>query len=232
MNQICRHLADAVDVTYGTRVSRLEREGDTWLLVDDNENELGHFDRVIVTAPPTQAAALVRDAAPDLLTDIGDVDMLPCWAVMAAFEAPLETDFDGVFVNDGPLDWVARNASKPGRDATVDTWVLHASPEWTEAHIEADSDGVVVELIEAFFRALGLEARPAAWTTAHRWRYAKAKASLEVGCLYDPDMGIGACGDWTAGNRIEGAFFAGMSAAGRILGSVSADEPQPQLELI
>jgi predicted NAD/FAD-dependent oxidoreductase len=41
--------------------------------------------------------------------------MNPCWAVLAGFPSPIETGFDGAFVNEGPLSWVARNGSKPGR---------------------------------------------------------------------------------------------------------------------
>ena len=84
-------------------------------------------------------------------------------------------------------------------------------------HIDTDKHAVATGLLEALFHVLGLDERPAAWSKAHRWRFAKAQSSLEVGCLYDSEAGIGACGDWSAGNRIEGAFLAGMSAAGRIL---------------
>ena len=40
--------------------------------------------------------------------------MLPCQASLVTFEASLSLDFDGAFVEDKVLAWVARNASKPG----------------------------------------------------------------------------------------------------------------------
>ena len=34
---------------------------------------------------------------------------------MVAFEEPLPVDYDGAFVNGETIDWIARDASKPGR---------------------------------------------------------------------------------------------------------------------
>jgi predicted NAD/FAD-dependent oxidoreductase len=139
--------------------------------------------------------------------------MKPCWAAMAAFERPVTAPFDGAFVNVGPLSWVARDSSKPGRDGTLDRWVLHAGPDWSATHLEDDRDVVGAALVEAFFRAVGLEPHAPIWLQAHRWRYALAENPLEVGCLVDSSNQIVACGDWTSGNRVEGAILSGLSAA-------------------
>ena len=232
MNEICRHLAEDIDVEYQTRVGEIAREGDAWLLETDDGRELGHFDRVIVTAPPTQTFELLERVNPSFLEHLRRVDMQPCWALMAAFSNGLDSQFDGAFVNEGPLIWIARNAAKPGRETDHDTWVMHADHEWTREHLEEDADAVAAELLDAFFDVLGIEPSETAWHHAHRWRYAKAKAALKEGALYDTELGIGACGDWSAGNRVEGAFLAGMSAAGRILGSLDPGNPQAQLELL
>ena len=57
---------------------------------------------------------------------------------------------------------------------------------------------------------------------AHRWLYSLVANPLNVGALWDPDLGIGACGDWCQGARIEGAFLSGQAIAGRILGDLAA----------
>jgi len=54
---------------------------------------------------------------------------------------------------------------------------------------------------------------------AHRWRYAQAAEALDLGCLWDGELGLGVCGDWCQGSRVEGAFLSGMAAAGRVLGT-------------
>jgi predicted NAD/FAD-dependent oxidoreductase len=35
--------------------------------------------------------------------------------------------------------------------------------------------------------------------------------------LFDPQLGIGACGDWCGGRRVEGAFLSGHALALRII---------------
>jgi predicted NAD/FAD-dependent oxidoreductase len=65
--------------------------------------------------------------------------MRGCWALMLRFAAPVDLPFDAAFVNQGPLRWIARNSSKPGRSGE-ETWLLHARAEWSEAHLEEDAD--------------------------------------------------------------------------------------------
>ena len=148
------------------------------------------------------------------------MDFLPCWAVMAVLDHELELTFEGAFVNDAasPLSWVAKNSSKPGRTGP-ESWVLHASPEWSAVHLERDADAVVRPLVAAFFAAAAITPRPLRFARAHRWRYSIARQPLDVGCLWDPELMIGACGDWCQGSRVEGAFLSGMAVAGRMLGS-------------
>ena len=94
--------------------------------------------------------------------------MCPCWALMLRFDAPLAWDLDAAFVNQGPLGWMARDSSKPGRPRH-ETWVLHATADWSHEHLEDDPADVARAMLKAFADLGG--AAPAAWT-AHRWRYA------------------------------------------------------------
>ena len=50
---------------------------------------------------PASTLALVRQ--------VETIAMLPCWAVMAAFDAPLPVPADGLFVHDAPVSWAARD---------------------------------------------------------------------------------------------------------------------------
>ncbi len=116
----------------------------------------------------------------------------------------------------GPLSWVARNSSKPGREGP-ETWVLHASPDWSEAHIEESPEQALTMLVAAFAEAVRATIPAPRLAIAHRWRYALPLKLLEVRCLFDPLLAIGACGDWCAGPRVEGAYLSGCAIAERIL---------------
>jgi predicted NAD/FAD-dependent oxidoreductase len=140
-----------------------------------------------------------------------------CWAAMLSFHEPIELPFDGAFVSESLLSWIARNDSKPERDGRWESWVLHASPQWTAQYIEEEAGNVLSKLIDAFWQATGAIPRTACHATVHKWRYAIPQKPLDNRCLFDHQLGIGACGDWCCGPRVEGAFLSGMAMAGCVL---------------
>ena len=187
--------------------------------------ELGTFDSVIVTAPPTQTAELLQ-AVPRVADRALATAMQGCWAVMLGFAKTLPLDFDGAFVHESPLAWIARNSSKPDRHQDAETWVLHASPEWSAAHLEDTPEVAQRLLLDEFWRSTGLSPAPPDYVTAHRWRFALPPQPMEDRCLFDREMQVAACGDWCGGPRVEGAFLSGMAAAGRVMGLLRPD-PSP-----
>src|SRR5690606_33995810 len=90
------------------------------------------------------------------------------------------------------------------------------SPVWSALHLEAEPEWVAGELARAFREVVpGAAGIPD--PVVHRWRYALPPAPRPEPCLWDRERGIGACGDWCAGPRVEGAFLSGAALAGRIL---------------
>ena len=216
MNAICRHLAADLNVRLRTQVRPPEFDQGIWHLSDEQGSQLGQFDCVITSAPAPQSAELLA-AAPDLQQQAKSAKMHGCWAAMLSFDHSLELPFDGAFVHESPLSWIARNDSKPQRGGDQESWVLHASPEWTDTCLEDDPDDVLARLLDAFWQATGAEPSTPSYAAGHRWRYAIPPEPLDSRCLFDPELRIGACGDWCSGPRVEGAFLSGMAMADRVL---------------
>ncbi len=226
MNGIGKHLAADLDVILQSTVAPLKRIGNKWQLVSGDGYKLGDFDVVVVAAPAPQAATLMQ-AVPQLAIRAEQAYMRGCWCVMFSTTVPLELDFDGAFVTQSSLAWIARNSSKPDRIQKCETWILHASSEWSESHMEASKDDVERQLIQEFWKATGHVPTPLLFSITHRWRYATPVQSLAENCLFDPASLLGACGDWCAGPRVEGAFLSGIALAGRILGSLKPPDHSP-----
>jgi predicted NAD/FAD-dependent oxidoreductase len=140
---------------------------------------------------------------------------------MLGFDRPLATAFDGAFVHDSPLSWIARNNSKPGR-GPAESWVLHAGPAWSGAHLDDSPEAIASTLTGEFEQLVGLGALRPVHTDAHRWRYALPPDPLAAGALWDAENRLAVCGDWCRGARIEGAVLSGIAAAGRVLGQPDA----------
>jgi len=171
------------------------------------------FDKVVLAIPAPQAQALLGFNL-EVQTLAASVNMRGCWALMGRYAHPLELPFDGLFVNTGPLSWVARDSSKPGHlhegSVVKEVWVLHASAEWSEANIERAPEEVALELLAAF-KALGGEAPME--HSVHRWRYADCGQYLHQGYAWDAAQQLGLCGDWLNGGKVESAWMSGYQLA-------------------
>lgn len=215
MSAITRHLAAGLDLTIGWHADSLRLEDGKWRLRGQDGEELGPFEAAVAAVPSTQAAPLLRPALA-LAERARSAEMASCYAVMLAFEHPLSLPFDGAFVNVGPLSWIARNSSKPGRQGP-ETWVLHAGPDWSDAHIDEPPERVAKRLTEALIEVTQANIPEPDLAVAHRWRYALPLNPLADRCLFDPKSGLGACGDWCAGPRVEGAYLSGCAMAERLI---------------
>lgn len=219
MRAIAGNLLTGVDVRYAVTVTATERGEHGWQLhFADGRVESG-FDALIGTPPAPQARALWRDEA--LTRQLRDVDFLPCWALMLEFEQALPTEIDAAFVNVGPLSWIARDSSKPGR-APGERWLVHAGTDFSRLHLEWDASAVIEPLFAAFGTALGLKLPAPHAANAHRWRYALAAEAMHAGALSDPSRQLALGGDWCHGSRVEGAYLSGLALAASAAGFVSA----------
>ena len=171
----------------------------------------------LVPNPAPEAVPLLA-AAPALAERAAQVAMDPCWAVLVGLDAPVDQDFTIARPEDGPLAWVARNSSKPARRGD-EAWVLHARHDWSVAHLEEAPEDIARRLLGALAARLERSSLPVAHLSAHRWRHALASQPIGEPCLFDRALGIGACGDWCLGGRVEAAFLSGRALAGRLLGA-------------
>ena len=217
MTAPARLLADGLDLRLQTTVTALQRYDHGWELATAERGVLPEaFDGVLLAVPAPQAVPLLQPVSAELAALGVGARMQACWALMLRFVAALALEFDAAFVNHGPLRWIARDTSKPGREG-METWTLHASAEWSEAHVEDSPEGVAAALIAAFCELGG--AAPLVWS-AQRWRYAITDSALAGGCAWDAGDGVGLCGDWVNGGRVEGAWLSGHALAQRVLASV------------
>lgn len=209
MNAPARALAKQLTVVLGQAVSALSKTANGWRLLTQQGPLNDEFSHVILAIPAPQAAALLTPLATHLNSIAAQLVMTGCWSVMLQYTAPLALPFDAAFINEGPLSWVARDNHKPARPAQ-ESWLLHASIEWSESQIESDADSVIKSLTTAF---MDLGAAAPASAQAHRWRYAQGFITEPLKCAWDASQNIGLCGDWLHGGRVEGAWLSGQAMA-------------------
>jgi len=209
---IAEAMARGLDVRQRVQVMPFGRDRP---LMDAEGNLLGDFEAVVVTAPLVQARELLV-AYPAIVNQLAGAGHRPCWALMVELDAPIDGGFDAVRGH-GAVAWAAREASKPGRVAG-ERWVIHATAEWTEAHLEEPGPVVADALLDALADAVG-PLPPVVFRRAHRWRYARVDRPVGQPCLYDAEARIAVAGDGLLGPRVEAAWTSGCAAASAILRS-------------
>ncbi len=212
MSAITRRLSAGLDLKTKTRIETVTPSPGGWQLKTTEGDDAGRFDRVVVATPSPQAVPLLA-AAPDLAEKAAAAKMRPSWAVMARFAEPLRLPFDAVDVQEGPVAWLSRNTSKPAR-GDAECWVVLARARWAEAHVEDTFEDVAEALVGAMAERLPGFAPVEA--IAHRWRYGLLNQAIGPDAHLDP-RGLGACGDWCVGPRVESAWRSGQAMAGLLL---------------
>ena len=209
MNSVVRDCANLHRVMYGQQVKSLARSDDKWQVLT-TDGSYGRFKIVVLAIPAEQAAPLLALHDLDLAQQAMHARSQPCWTAMLAFDAPLAFEGD-VHRGTGPIVWAARNSTKPGRTGP-EAWVIQASAQWSAQHVEADQASVTAELIRMFELEIGERLPAVIAAQAHRWRFALS-AGTGLGALLNANIGLGVCGDWLLGPRVECAWLSGQRLA-------------------
>jgi predicted NAD/FAD-dependent oxidoreductase len=234
MNELVRQwgapLVQEHMVRFETLVTHIEPDHlykQRWQLKTEGPNDEGRvfsgFDRVVLAMPAPQARQLLQRSklANNWLERLGNVELTPCWTLMLAFPQAMQPGLGTL----GPqwnaarsthhrISWLARENSKPGRPL-IERWTVQASAQWSKEHLEDHSSRVQSKLLKAFAEVTGILAEPS-FANVHRWRYAQTQEPLGKSYLWDKQSGIGLCGDWCLGHRVENAFVSGLELALKI----------------
>jgi predicted NAD/FAD-dependent oxidoreductase len=201
-----------------------------WSAVLEN-GEIYQARSLIVNTPAPQALALTRSSLEtQTLQALERVQFNPCWALMIALETEPEIEWRGLEIEHDMLEWAALDSSKRAPD-NQSTLVLHATPAWSQTHLEHSPETVAALMLEAAQALLGDWVKPIAMT-AHRWRYAKPSVTHPEFFLEQGNLVF--CGDWCtpSNTRIEAALESGWAAAKHVLEKLGAPVVEENTHLV
>ncbi len=214
MTAPARAMAAGLETVMGFEVKRLSRDARGWSL-HAGEGSYEGFATVIVATPAPQTTPLIESGGLSF-PELASARYAPCLALMLAFDGAVAFQGESLRREDGPIAWIARNSSKPGRAEGPKTFVVHAAPDWSRTHLDETPEAILQKLAPVALELIGAQSAPI-FATAHRWRYALVEQALSAPCLWDPKVGVGACGDYCLGPRVEAAFDSGEAMARAVL---------------
>jgi renalase len=235
MNALAKAFVDdaedsPLEIVQNALVSAIFPSNLGWSAVLEN-GEIYHARSLIVNAPAPQALALTRSSLEtQTLQTLERVQFNPCWALLVVLEAQPDIGWHGLEIEHEVLEWAALDSSKraPGNPPTL---VLHATPIWTQTHLEHNPETVAALMLESAQALLGDWVKPIAMT-AHRWRYAKPSITHPESFLAQDNLVF--CGDWCtpSNSRIEAALESGWATANYVLKKLGAPTDQTNTHLV
>ena len=217
MNAFPRALGENFESRLGRRVIRID--GASLTLTDEAGKRHEGFERIVVAVPAPQALDLL-DRLDEAFAPVAGAAYTPCWTLMLGGVGMGATDV--LLPEDGPLDMIVNEATKPGREAVPASIVAHARADWAQAHLEREPEDVARDLCAALARLADIDPDAARYRAAHRWRYCRPRKVVPEPFLLSGDGRIGACGDWCGADRSGGdaraAWRSGAALAAAIAG--------------
>lgn len=205
----------------GVRVGSVRREDGGWLVADRYGASVARGELLALAVPAPQAARLLEGVCDAgvaaLAARLGPVAIAPCWSGMLGFAERVRQDFESLRPESGPLAWIARNTGRPGRGGH-ESWTVHAVPAWSRQRLGRPAGEVAGELLQAFLATVGGPLPAVRHLAAVCWPHALVERPLGRPFVLDAAAGIGLCGDWCLGPRVEAAWLSGTGLGTALAG--------------
>ena len=221
MISVPRYLVRDLDVRTGERVVEVNVQDGAWeARTGSGRREIGAA--LLLTAPAPQSLALLGSGSFSLPDEtrgmLEDISYAPCLALMALLDGPTGVPYPGgMQIKGEPLDWIGDNQRKGISQAPGIT--VHAGPEWSREHFEADETEITAALLSLAGERLGIElASTTIHTSITRWRYSWVTQLHPEPCFptsENPPLLF--AGDAFGEAKVEGATLSGLAAADRLL---------------
>jgi predicted NAD/FAD-dependent oxidoreductase len=215
MSALAKVLSQGLDLALGDAVTAVTRtDSGVWevMLASGAKHRAGSL---IVNTPPAQLLPLVGtflDA--ESRSRMAGLEMAPTWAVFGEVDRDPELGGVALEFHDHPIfRFIARDHTRrpPGQGPSL---LVHCSDSWSSTHLEEDPISVAAITSKEIESLLGV--RFTEPPQVHRWKFATPIGSYGEGCFWNPELRLGACGDWFTGGRVEGALVSGWSLAEKI----------------
>ena len=199
MNGLIKALHRGLDVTFQMRLIALEKATTGWRLRFEN----GHIhdaENVVLTMPSPQMVELLT-ASKLQTANVENIRYVPQWVVLI----------------EGAQEQLDPERLPPGTQQIYNAGGLcvHFAPSWSEENLELTA----VEVIE---RLREISPPTIQAFSAHRWRFARVKNSIESTYIEHPAGHLWLCGDGFGGEGIEASYLSAISCVNALRSSTKS----------
>jgi renalase len=216
MNSLFSNIITDKSIQLSSKVSSVRRNGKRWLVrINECETQI-EYDIVILAIPAPQAA-LILEPTEGVSSQLKKIKMNPCWTLMLAFDAQIETGFDVWQQPSKDISWIAHNGTKLMRPNEKCCWVIHSSALWAQQKLGISKTLAVDELCNILPKSISKHINSNTFMQSHLWRFAFSSTILKKAYCSTKDYSLLAGGDWALGKKVEHAFVSGSRMANTII---------------
>ena len=224
MRTMPQFLAQDLDVRLDARISRLQRDNDSWILRDDNNRVLDSVERVIITLPAPQAADLLEasdEPNAERIERLRRVQYSRCLSVLLRYEVPSDDlDFYALLSKDrsAPLLWLARENAKGFVPDNATALIAQLGHE-ISCDLWDESDQKIVRQTANWIHEIDARFVSPTWSFIKRWRYSQPRNTIGFEDANAPEDRVLVCGDGLSQARVPDAYESGKLAANWLIGN-------------
>lgn len=222
---------ELASIRYDTRITRVEETDSEVILKDENGQEAGRAETVIVTAPAPQAADLLGESAPrmrstwetlDRVKALRQVEYHRSITVLLGYAPPVPPPpAYALLAEDRTTDllWLAFEQTKaperaPGGEAVL---IAQMSPRFSSFFYDGEDSFLIWRVLDELQTLFGNAYVSPLWSQLKRWKYAQPHGMVRFEEVNFPGMSssVLVCGDALRpeGGRVHQAYASGLEAA-------------------
>ena len=213
MNSIPKYMAQDLDIRCNHLITHIKKIKSNWFL-ETADSEFGPFDWLVIAIPAEQANDLLPKNF-SLKTDLQNIMMKPCFALLLGYQDANCFNWDAAFVSDSILSWVSVNSSKPQRGDPL-AIVAMSSNEWAKDNFDKPESIVIKEMFNELKKISNTNLSEAIFVKLKKWKYANADRQKYAIELIDDSSKLACCGDWCISGRVESAFMTSLNLANQL----------------
>lgn len=230
LNALAKCMAQDLDIRLLTHIDFIQPDKTGWKLLVHSGEDIGEFDRVLITIPASEAAELVKNSqiqyvqSEEICALLQTASYNPLISVMLGYRpVPQERPFYALVNTDKAhaISWLAWEHEKVSERVPEGAGMLIAqmAPQYSHDNWHVPNEEIISEVADRISILLDEPLHKPFFSDIYRWPYAlpAEKANAEQLNSLTMPIGLAFCGDAFVGGRVHLALEHGVEVARQLM---------------
>ena len=215
-NDISKYLLKNVRCYFQSELKKINFKNRKWNLIF-NDGEIRNYENLILTCPFPQLKKLSKKYIKNSF--IREKIKMDANITILIEIKKTNLGYSSFLFNDRILGWAGYENSKKRFKSKSDLWTLQSTFNWANKKINQNKVLKKTNakiLIDKFFKLTGIKRTKVLFSLNHGWKYSSNSKPLNIQSYWDKKIGLGLCGDWFGGPRLENGWLSAKDLYNKI----------------